>query len=107
MSNLFFDRFLARCALIGARRCSLAKRLAAFTSLADSDRGHLEARASRVHQLLRGNPSLNLEATQRLNLPAAGVVRRAPLARLFQAKIIIEKNKTLAVEKSTHDQKIP
>jgi hypothetical protein len=38
--------------LIGARRSSFssAKRRAAFTSLADSDPGHLEARASRVRQ---------------------------------------------------------
>ncbi len=52
MTNLFIARFLARCALIGARRCSSAKRRAraAFTSLADSDPGHLEARVSRVRQ---------------------------------------------------------
>ncbi len=50
--RLFIARFLARCALIGARRCSLAtwKRRAALTSfkLADSDPGHLEALAGRV-----------------------------------------------------------
>jgi hypothetical protein len=52
MTYLLIARFLARCALIGARRCSSAnlKRRAAFTSLADSDSGHLEARASRVRQ---------------------------------------------------------
>jgi hypothetical protein len=52
MTYLFIAHFvrLARCALIGARRCSSAKRLAAFTSLADSDPGHLEALASRVRQ---------------------------------------------------------
>jgi hypothetical protein len=51
MTNLFIARFLARCALIGARRCSSAKHRAAFTSLADSDDpGHLEARVSRVRQ---------------------------------------------------------
>ncbi len=56
MTYLFIARF-ARCALIGARRCSSANRRAAFTSLADSDPWHLEARASRVRQhnkLLRG-----------------------------------------------------
>ncbi len=48
----FIARFLARGALIGARRCSSAKRRAAFTSesLADSDPGHREARAGRVRQ---------------------------------------------------------
>ncbi len=53
----FIARFLARGALIGARRCSSAKRRAAFTSLADSDPGHREARATRVgkhNKLLRG-----------------------------------------------------
>ncbi len=53
MTYLFIARFLARsgCALVGARRrCSSEKRRAAFTSLADSDPGHLEARASRVRQ---------------------------------------------------------
>ncbi len=62
MTYLFIARFkfLARGALIGAQRssCSSAKRRAAFTtSLADSDPGHREARASRVRQhdkLLRG-----------------------------------------------------
>jgi hypothetical protein len=51
MKYLFIIGFLARCALTGAaaRRCSSAKRRDAFTSLADSDPGHLEARASRVH----------------------------------------------------------
>ncbi len=44
----FIARFLARCALTGARRCSSAKRRAAFTSLADSDPGHREARAGRA-----------------------------------------------------------
>ncbi len=63
-------RFLARCALIGARRCSSAKRRAAFTSLADSDHpGHREARAraGRVRQhdkLLR----LSLRPVMRPNL---------------------------------------
>jgi hypothetical protein len=48
----FIARFLARSALIGARRCSSAKRRAAFTSLTDSDPGHREARAraGRVRQ---------------------------------------------------------
>ncbi len=49
----FIARFLARGgALTGARRCSSAnlKRRAAFTSLADSDPGHSEARAGRVRQ---------------------------------------------------------
>ncbi len=52
MTYLFIACFLARCALIGARRCSSAKRRlgAAFTSLADSDPGHREARAGRVRQ---------------------------------------------------------
>jgi hypothetical protein len=54
MTYLFIARFLARCALTGARRCSSAnlKRRAAsaFTSLADSDPGHREARAGRVRQ---------------------------------------------------------
>jgi hypothetical protein len=56
MTYLFIARFLrlargpgAR-ALIGARRCSSAKRRAAFTSLADSDPGQCEARAGRVRQ---------------------------------------------------------
>jgi hypothetical protein len=61
MTYLFIPPFLARCALIGARRCSSAnlKRRAAFTSLADSDPGHREARAGRVRQhdkLLRLRP---------------------------------------------------
>ncbi len=65
MTYLFIARFLARCALIGARLCSSAKRRAAFTSLADSDPGHpgLEARASRVRQhnkLLRKSKKLFL-----------------------------------------------
>jgi hypothetical protein len=47
MTYLFIARFLARGALIGARRCSSAKRRAAF---ADSDPGHREARAGRVRQ---------------------------------------------------------
>ncbi len=50
MTYLFIARFLARCALIGALRCSLAKRRAAFTSLAYFDPRQLEARASRVRQ---------------------------------------------------------
>jgi hypothetical protein len=50
MTYLFIARFLARGALLGARRCSSAKRRAAFTSLADSDPGHREARAGRVRQ---------------------------------------------------------
>jgi hypothetical protein len=51
MTYLFIARFLARGgALIGARRCSSAKRRAAFTSLADSDPGHREARAGRARQ---------------------------------------------------------
>ncbi len=37
ISKVFIPRFLARDALIGARRCSSAKRRAAFTSMADSD----------------------------------------------------------------------
>ena len=41
---VFIIRFLARSALIGARRCSSAKRRAAFTSMADSDPGHRKAR---------------------------------------------------------------
>jgi hypothetical protein len=56
-SPLFIACFLAaRCALIGARRCSLSKRRAAFTSLADSDPGHLEALASRVCQHTGNKP---------------------------------------------------
>jgi hypothetical protein len=50
MPFLFIARFLARGALIGARRCSSAKHRVAFTSLADSDPGHREARAGRVRQ---------------------------------------------------------
>ncbi len=54
MTYLFIARFLARGALIGAaRRCtgsSAKRRRAAFTSLADSDPGHREARAGRVRQ---------------------------------------------------------
>ncbi len=51
MTYLFIARFLARCALIGARRCrGSAKRRAAFTSLADSEPGHREARAGRVRE---------------------------------------------------------
>jgi hypothetical protein len=57
MTYQFIICFLARCALIGARRCSsesakpaASERRAAFTSLADSDPGHLQARASRVRQ---------------------------------------------------------
>jgi hypothetical protein len=49
-STYFIASFLARGALIGARRCSSAKRRVAFTSLADSDPGHREARAGRVRQ---------------------------------------------------------
>jgi hypothetical protein len=54
LTYLFIIRFLARCALIGARRCSSVnlKRRAAFTSLADSDPGHLEAHVVTVTRLL-------------------------------------------------------
>ncbi len=62
---LFIARssFLARCTLTGARRCSSAKRRAAFTSLADSDPGQLEARASRVR------PSLHNKLLRRETQP--------------------------------------
>jgi hypothetical protein len=66
MSNLFIARFLARCALIGARRCSSAKHRVASVQVdldlsiaatvdSPADPGQLEARASRVrqHKLLR------------------------------------------------------
>jgi hypothetical protein len=62
MSNLslFFPRFLAHCALIGAV-LQLVKAPSCLTSFADSDPGHLKARASRFRQhnkLLRVLPSL-------------------------------------------------
>jgi hypothetical protein len=72
---LFIIRFLARCALTGARRCSSAnlKRRAAFTSLVDSDPGHLEARASRLRQhnkLLRNSTSKLILGASRLRFKA-------------------------------------
>jgi hypothetical protein len=44
--------FQMRCALIGAWRCSAAKRQTAFTSMVDSDPMHRKARATRREKLL-------------------------------------------------------
>ncbi len=60
MTYLFIARFLARCALIGAWRCSSAKRRAAFTSLADSDPGHLAGEARATGSRVRHHDNLKL-----------------------------------------------
>jgi hypothetical protein len=48
MADEYRIYFIAR--FLGARRCSSAKRRAAFTSLADSDPRHREARTGLVRQ---------------------------------------------------------
>jgi hypothetical protein len=80
MTYLFIARFLTRGALIGARRCSSAKRRAAFTSLADLDPGHREARAGRVRQhnkLLRSVGTVSLSRSRSL-VPADSETRTRP-----------------------------
>jgi hypothetical protein len=72
-SIYFIACFLARAALIGARRCSSAKRRAAFTSLADSDPGYREARAGRV----RGQHDKLLRVTVPPPAGRAGAARAA------------------------------
>jgi hypothetical protein len=88
MSNLFIARFLARCALIGARRCSSAKHRVASVQVdldlsiaatvdSPADPGHLasEARANRVRQ---DNKLLRVVAAG----PAGGRHGRGSLAGL-------------------------
>ncbi len=85
-------------ALIGARRCSSAKRRAAFTSLADSDPGHREARAGQVQVQVRQHDKLLRDTSDSepyyggiilYILPAAS--RNAPAAR----RAGLEKSKLL------------
>ncbi len=123
MTYLFIASFLARCALIGARaarRCSLAKRRAAFTSLADSDPGHLEALASLVRQhnkLLRtfdaGGSSSSISVSSNryrssLTLAQPSMRVQPPLSTVqLPLSHIIETTDPSAVLQSHHEASLP